>query len=40
MSEFPREKSERNESQPLILFFLFSASEQSQEEKERWDTER
>lgn len=33
-------RSERNESQPFILFFLFSASRQSQEEKEGWNIER
>ena len=39
MSEFPREKSQRNESQPLILFLLFSASRQSAAEMATWHTE-
>lgn len=39
MSEFPREQSQRNESQPLILFLLFSASRGSPAEKARWLTE-
>lgn len=34
------ERTERNEPQGFILLFLFSASGQNQEEKERWHTER
>ena len=34
------ERTERNEPQGFILFFLFSVSGQNQEEKERRHTER
>lgn len=35
MSEFPREQSQRNESQPLILFLLFQHQGRAQRRRRR-----